>query len=79
MSSFRGDLLKPNEFKQRESFCNAIAELFWKVFVEYDFINIYLKSKVGDEKYAVLAVVGNTLSFDPPSTFSRDEVTERVN
>ena len=41
-------------------------------------LNLSLKIKVGDEKYAVLAVVGNTLSFDPPSTFSRDEVTERV-
>ena len=38
-----------------------------------------LKTKVGAEKYAVLAVVGNTLSFDPPSTFSIDEVTEQVN
>ena len=37
-----------------------------------------LKTKVGAEKYAVLSVVGNTLSFDPPSTFSRDEVTEWV-
>ena len=34
--------------------------------------------QLGDCEYAALAVLGNSLCFDPPSTFSRDEVTERV-
>ena len=38
-----------------------------------------LPIKLGEERYAVLAVQGHTTCFELPSNFSRDEVTEKVN
>ena len=48
----------------------------WKYIVTAD--NTVSYFQMGEEKYAVLAVKGNTLCFDPPLSFARDEITERV-
>ena len=57
-----------------------LSFLLWYWFcLQWDYMTKRLFNiQLGDEKYAVFAIMGPTLCFDLPSNYHKDNITEKV-
>ena len=73
--------MRPSFARQKAMLACAMTDLLWKVkYIILHFRNLNLTEsfQLGDEKYAVFAIMGPTLCFEIPPNYHKDNITEKV-